>query len=877
MGRSLTVANAAIFSLFAFMQWQLPMVHADQPSVVGDASPAQNHKKTEIGKRFRDDKSWRRAAQVGLTRNKDIRRFASTYGQQQTIGVALGGGSARALLHIGVLRWFECHHVPINYVAGTSGGALVGAMYAAGMSLDEIHEVFKNARWDETFRGRAPYRSVVFRDKQDQLEYPASLLQFGMKGLPQGLEGGQAVGQLYDEFALSCGALNTYDDLPLPFRCIATDLGKSDQRVFSDVPIAQALRATMAIPPFFTAAEITDRNGYSSFYGDGGLMNQVPADVAHAMGADVVFAVDVTGPPAGRSEFSTIFDIATNLYAVPRQPDIDRRLASPNVIDLSLGGEAAWMDAFDFSNAAEKQWELIGEAYLDKPENAALRALILKYQIGRPAWTAWNAARTGARSATINRLQMPGELTPTATVIDILHYDRSLSHAGPTASGAVTIPYHESAVFLGPKMQPPPMQTPTSKQVEEIRTVAGSFAARALTPQFPVRNDSPKDERHQNRASIEDDANALYASGRYESVGYQFGKTVLDMKGGAQSVLTIRAKEAVHGPPFLDFAIDGTYNGVDDAKANFRSRIIFFDQLLYGSETRMDISIGDHQRLAANLYMPLTTANFSNIFKRSSDKPGATDHIYVEPYAESDRRLVNDYSGDTRSAVIRIAQKSLGADIGVDGLRFDARIGYQFARLNESIVTGTVAQQVDFAQKFDSNPNAPRHWRALYRYDSTNSPSLPTTGIRASYQYLLYPIKPYAFQQSEARAAGFFTVLKTTYFGLISSGTTYGFSGASPLPFSLGGTFRLAEYPENRFTPRYYFYNGAGLLHKLRTLSPILGTAIRAGFWYERAQMNRDSSSTQLGPQPSLRQSFSGGAVIDTRLGPAFAALSSDS
>src|SRR5882724_6365944 len=142
------------------------------------------------------------------------------------IGVALEGGGAMGLAHIGVLKWFEEHHIPVDFVAGTSMGGLVGGFYATGMRPDELKTLIDGMDWRKILGDRTPYEDLSFRRKEDQRAYPNSLI-FGLRDgltLPAGLNAGHQIGLLIDRVALPYYGLPTFDELPVPFRCVATDL-----------------------------------------------------------------------------------------------------------------------------------------------------------------------------------------------------------------------------------------------------------------------------------------------------------------------------------------------------------------------------------------------------------------------------------------------------------------------------------------------------------------------------------------------------------------------------------------------------------------------------------------------------------------------------
>src|SRR5512146_2038536 len=168
-------------------------------------------------------------------------------GTRPRIALVLEGGGALGLAHVGVLRWFDEHHIPIDYVAGTSMGGLVGGLYATGRSAEEIRSFLKGVNWYSALNNDIPYRDLGFRRKEDARQYPATL-EFGFKDrsavLPSGFNSGHEVGLILDRIAYPYTELRTFDDLPTPFRCVATDLVSGTAVVFDHGSLSEALRAT---------------------------------------------------------------------------------------------------------------------------------------------------------------------------------------------------------------------------------------------------------------------------------------------------------------------------------------------------------------------------------------------------------------------------------------------------------------------------------------------------------------------------------------------------------------------------------------------------------------------------------------------------------
>ena len=230
-----------------------------------------------------------------------------------TIGLVLEGGGALGLAHVGVLRWFEENHIPVDYVAGTSMGALVGSLYATGMSGHEIDEFLKGVDWNRSLRNELPYSARSFRRKEDKREYPNDL-EFGLKSgviFPGGFNSGHQVGLILDRIALPYSNLRSFDELPTPFRCVATDLVAGKAVVFDHGSLNEALRATMSLPAIFSPVHRDDH-----VYVDGGLIQNLPVDVARAMGADIVIAVHLETAPLRPDQGLSLFTVMERSVSV---------------------------------------------------------------------------------------------------------------------------------------------------------------------------------------------------------------------------------------------------------------------------------------------------------------------------------------------------------------------------------------------------------------------------------------------------------------------------------------------------------------------------------------------------------------------------------
>jgi NTE family protein len=210
------------------------------------------------------------------------------------LGLVLEGGGALGLAHIGVITWMEEHRIPVSYVAGTSMGGLVGGIYATGRSPAEVRELINGIDWDSVLSGTTPFSDLSFRRKQDAHEVPGSL-EFGLRNglqFPAGFNTGQEVDLILDRVALPYSEIPSFSDLPIPFACVATDLVSGKPHIFRDGPLALAMRSTMSLPGIFSPVRSGDH-----LYADGGLLNNIPIDVAKEMGADVVLGIHLETEP----------------------------------------------------------------------------------------------------------------------------------------------------------------------------------------------------------------------------------------------------------------------------------------------------------------------------------------------------------------------------------------------------------------------------------------------------------------------------------------------------------------------------------------------------------------------------------------------------
>ena len=229
------------------------------------------------------------------------------------IGLALSGGGALGLVEIGVIKWMEEKQIPVDRIAGTSMGAIIGSMYASGMSPQEIEAFARKINWDQAFLPEPPYDEISYRRKQDRRDFTVAAplgLKKGLRG-PNGLNSGQAAGLLLDRIAFSNFGVTNFDDLPIPFRCVATDMQNGDAVVLSEGSLGQSVRASMAIPGIFTPVELNGR-----ILADGGMVQNIPVETVKAMNSDVVIAIELHYPPGDVGQLGTLTGVLSRAIDV---------------------------------------------------------------------------------------------------------------------------------------------------------------------------------------------------------------------------------------------------------------------------------------------------------------------------------------------------------------------------------------------------------------------------------------------------------------------------------------------------------------------------------------------------------------------------------
>lgn len=683
------------------------------------------------------------------------------------IGLVLSGGGARGFAHIGVLKILEANHIPVDYVAGASMGALVGALYATGRTPAEMENLVETLDWNKLLQGRPDFDQLTYRRKQDRRNLPGAITLGGKKTnlkLPSSLNPGHEIGLVLDNLMLPYGDNADFDNLPIPFRAVATDLVNADTVVLKSGSLAQALRATMAIPAVFAPIELDGK-----ILADGGILNNIPTDVVKAMGADIVLVVNIESQLGDRKSLQDLVGILGQTFYVATVENSRRSLRQADIIvapDLKNYG------TFDF-NAGKEIVQLGYEGAQAKVN--LLRSLALSDE----DWNAYIAARQ-------------------------------------TKILPAVAPIPEFLAIDGTK-------NPNAKKRIENK----------LNNRY---ENKPLDEK-----ALANDLTELVGTERFDNLGY--GITRRDNQIGLL-VRVYDPDERTDRTSVLEVGADVNNTENDDVNFNARARLTFFDVGGEGNEWRNDLSIGSRTFLGTEFYRPFKNSRF-----------------FAAPNAFYENRRVDFFSNGDRLAEYTFETTQAGIDFGYSISRnSELRLGYSIAHQKAARRIGN-AQFSDLSGKTSFST-------LRWNFDTRDNSQIPTNGIefRSSLNYYFAaPGATGGFAQGESKFSAFHSLNdKYTVFGIGGAGTTFGKTAPLFQQFTLGGFLNLGGYGSNEFRNSNYLHGGFGVLRQTFSAPSYIGGKLYFGGWYEAGSAFENRGAAKY------RQSITGGAMVETRIGPVF-------
>lgn len=314
------------------------------------------------------------------------------------VGLVLGGGGARGASHIGVIQVLEELQIPVDFVVGTSMGSIVGGLYAAGYSPDEMAAVVAEADWSSIMSDQPPRDQLWYRRRQDERRFQVDL-ELGWKdggpALPPGLILGRNIDTFLEQLLLPVAATRDFDELPIPYRCVGIDIADGQPVVFDGGKLSKAIRASISLPGIFAPVEYD-----GSIVVDGGFVDNIPVGVAREMGADVLIVVDVATPIADPETRRSLVGVYDQVIRVMMDANRKLSLESLRDSDIAMRPELGSFSSMDFAHA-----DSTISAGREAAEEAREQLAVLSVDDDR--WQAWLAKRQApVEAATVRKLEL---------------------------------------------------------------------------------------------------------------------------------------------------------------------------------------------------------------------------------------------------------------------------------------------------------------------------------------------------------------------------------------------------------------------------------------------------------------------------------------
>jgi NTE family protein len=500
------------------------------------------------------------------------------------ICLVLSGGGARGMAHIGVLKVLEDLKIPIDCIAGTSMGAIVGGLYASGMTALEIEATMRSLDWQEAFRDAPPRRDLAFRRKQDDRNFLVRLplgLKHGQILLPKGFIQGQKLQETLRQLTLPFSNSTDFDLLPTPFRAVATDLETGNAVLMEKGDLAIAMRASMSAPGVFAPVELNGR-----LLVDGGLAENLPINVARAMHADLLIVSDVSFPLLPRPKLDSALSISNQMLAILVRKDSDRQRASLGPRDILIEPNLGTAAATDFTAPAS----IIagGEA-----AGRAATAVLSAYGVGDTAYRAYLARRA---------TREPGR-----PLIQFVRVDEQSKR------------YEKTIVAeMQPLLGKPLDLDQVGKRITDLYGLGN----------FETIDYSLVEQRK--------------GAGPDTGTGVAPGVGAV---GDEESGLEVRARRKSWGPNYLRFGLNLEDDFQGNSRYNAAARFVVTEINELGAELLTDVQIGSDPRIFSEFYQPLDASRTWFVAPsarvEARDLPIYTNNLEVADFR--DREVEGDF------------------------------------------------------------------------------------------------------------------------------------------------------------------------------------------------------------------------------------------
>ena len=773
------------------------------------------------------------------------------------IGLALGGGGALGLTEIGVLQWFEEHHIPVDEIAGTSMGCLVGSLYATGHTTEQIGQVVNDRVFGSVFSFSGSYTSRSFRRREESRELP--------NGITVGLKHGvhfrnavlidQGLNAFLDREFLRYDDRTDFNTLPIPLRCVATDLTDAKPVVFARGSIPNAVRSSVSIPGIFPPFEM---NGHE--YVDGMVLENLPTPALRDMQPDVLLAVSLPLAPLAQGELGSILGVFGRAFSVATEANEnrDRKLA-----DLIIMPDITGYTVTDYF----KSPDLISRGR-QAAENH--REALLKYALSDADWAAYIAHRgslirgpaapvlsvrvtapSHSSTVAVQRLFAPlvNQPVDTAKIEALLDQVRS----DGAFDADYTVGYESAQQFAtqaGAAALPGTIAVPTVTTKPATATEPGQTATPEPGAPIPKvgREAKPGEAVVADRPGAPGLAETLAAT----------PQSLAEIPN--RPIILVNVTPRKTGPPFLLVGANVEAQTNAFTRATIEGVILDQDFGGYGSELRSKVAVGYLTELGTEYFRPLNPL-------------AAAEHTYfVAPRMDFLREPFPIFTGANQVADRQLQHFDLGADLGWTNQRTQQlRLGYDWAQLHWNITTGSdgspdfsgQSQRGRLHYDFDTQDRAlvPQFGvhlttEAAYLFSTVNSQNSPELSGRFSIarRFSLHKAPPKDAPKDPERGHEVF-VFAT------EGGTMFGKDVAQPFRFTLGGPLRLSASAIDQYRGTDYWLVEPAILRRIANLPRPLGQSIYLGIGAEAGQIRAP------GVPVINRQDAYFGVVAETPLG----------
>jgi NTE family protein len=781
------------------------------------------------------------------------------------IGLAMGGGGALGLSESGTLQWFEENHIPVDVIAGTSMGCMISALYSTGQTPAELMNVMNDQVFARVFSFSNSYTSRSFRRREDSRELPNGVTV----GLKHGVSFRNAVltdeglNAFLDRQFLRYNDRVEFNALPIPLRCVSTDLNTAESVVFARGSIPDAVRASVSLPAVYQPFLM---NGHE--YVDGGVLQNLPTPTLEEMKPDVVLAISLPLEPVEPGGLSSLLGVLGRSFSVAIEgAERKQRKLADVVIMPDLKG----FTTTDYL----KTKELAKRGYA---ATEAHRAELLKYALNDADWAAYIAHREGLRRGPAGpvlrvRVVAPSESATLAVQklfaplvnqpVDTRRIEAILSdvRADGRYEADYTVGYETAADFA-------------AQQVGKKAVGKGAVDAQVAT-RVGLDNATPQPGPESRQALREADISAHPGAAGMARTRTLSNTSLEDVSRRPVILVTVTDKST--GPPFVVVGTNVEAQTAGRSAATVEAILLDQDLGGYGSELRTHIKLGYLTDLNTEYFHPFNAVQSYN------------RRFFIAPRAGLLRQPFPIYVGQRVRADRQLQELGGGVDAGVTNSKTqELRVGAEYERIHWTSQIGTdglpsyfgnmnrarLQYQLDnqdgaLVPQFGVNVVA----EAAYLFDTVGSPNTPQLSLKASYAHRFHFFEEGRAERledgkEEPRRRNDQNPQRGREVFILGGegGTMFGRDVAQPFRYTLGGPVRLAASALDQYRGTDYGLVQPALLFRIAELPQPLGQSIYVGGGLEYGFI-RAPAANGIRPPSIQREDGFFGLVAETPLG----------